>query len=104
MKRTAAIILACLLVVCGTAVVMAKGKIDIFDLVFEKEEEQQGQTQTTASQMVDIKLVGGETFRMPTNETDFSDVEFTGTMVVQRQDGIYYINAEQVEYIRVANQ
>ena len=53
---------------------------------------------------MDIKLVGGETFRMPTNETDFSDVEFTGTMVVQRQDGIYYINAEQVEYIRVANQ
>jgi len=102
MKKFIAVLLAVLIISGGAAVVLAKSKIDIFDLVFDKDEPE-APAQAASVYQVDIKMVSGQTFRMESEEADFSDIEFEGTLVLQKPDGTYYINSQLVEYIRVNN-
>ncbi len=107
MKRIAGFILIVLFVAGSVSVASSKSKI--WDLIFDDKGTTegsgagtaQGGTGGAARYTVEIKMADGETFRIATTESDYSDVVFGDNMKLEQPDGTYYINTGQVQYIRV---
>lgn len=92
MKKWVAIIGIIVFLAGAAATGLAKSKI--WDMIFE-DEKADGYT-------AEIRMSDGETFGFETTEADFDDVEFSGPIKVEREDGTYYLNSAQVVYIKVA--
>jgi len=102
-KAFAAVLLFALL--AGAATASARSKV--WDKIYEQvtKEPQQPQTQPAPDQtyVVEIKMAGGETFKLESPDAEgFDDVEFSGNMKLEQPDGTYYLNSAQVQYIKVA--